>query len=141
MQLTESQIATLKSSYQMLKPHLERVAPEFYQDLFRRDPSLRELFRENLDEQGMRFMSAIGVIIQNADNPERLEHEIGLIAKGHAAMKIRPEWYHTMQEALLDTFRYALGARFTDEIHLAWRNVFEQICERMASEAADPVTG
>lgn len=134
MNLTPAQIETLKTSYGKLKPHLDDVAPEFYADLFRRDERIRALFRANPEEQGMRFMSAIGVIIHNLDNKERLDHEIDLLAQGHAAMKIRPEWYHTMQEALLDTFRYALGAQFTDEMHLAWRDVFEQICARMSGE-------
>lgn len=134
MNLTQAQIDTLKTSYEKLKPHLDDVAPEFYADLFRRDERIRALFRENLDEQGMRFMTAIGVIVRNLDNPEQLDREIDLLAEGHQAMQIRPEWYHTMQEALLDTFRYALGAQFTDEVHLAWRNAFEQICARMAGE-------
>ena len=44
-----------------------------------------------------------------------------------------------MQEALIDTFRYALGARFTQEMQLAWRSAFGQVCEAMMSRTGvDP---
>ncbi|MEM7745209.1 MAG: globin domain-containing protein [Pseudomonadota bacterium] len=141
MQFTPEQIRTLRQSYAQILPELDRVADEFYADLFRRDPRIKSLFREDISAQGMKFMTVVGVIIDNLDDPERLDIEVGKLADGHAALGIRPEWYHTMQEALLDTFRYALGNRFTDEIHLAWRKIFEEICakfdeRRAAAESA-----
>lgn len=136
MHLTESEIAIIRESYERMRPEVERVAGEFYADLFRRDPRIRALFRENLEEQGMRFMGAIRLIVDNLDNPEEMDAQIRLLAEGHAAMQIRPEMYHTMQEALLDTFRYALGAKFTDPVHLAWRSAFSQICDEMQAKRA-----
>ncbi len=135
MQLTPEQKDIIRKSHKMLLPEIDRVAGEFYADLFRRDDRIKELFRQDLSAQGMRFMSTVSVIVDNLDNPERLEHEIGLLAKGHAPMGIRPEWYHVMEEALIDTFRYALGARFSPEMQLAWRDAFGQICDAMKTEA------
>ena len=90
--------------------------------------------RGDMTDQGMRFMSAISVIVDNLDDPDTLDGEVALLAKGHANLGIRPEWYHVMEEALIDTFRYALGARFTNEMQLAWRSAFGQICEAMKAD-------
>lgn len=136
MELDAQQTDLIRSSYKMLLPEIEKVGDEFYADLFRRDPRIAELFREDIKGQGMRFMSTISVIVDNLDTPGALQREVNLLADGHAHFGIRPEWYHVMEEALIDTFRYALGARFTNEIQLAWRAAFGQICDQMKAQAA-----
>lgn len=137
MHLNPDQITAIRESLKWLMPEVERASREFYKDLFRRDPSLREMFRDDLEGQGMRFMTAISVIVDNLDNPERLDREVDLLARGHAAFQIRNMDYHTMEEALIDTFRYALGARFTRDMQLAWRSAFQQISEAMMAAGQD----
>lgn len=83
------------------------------------------------------FMSAIGVIIGNLGDPEKLVHKIDPLALRHAAMKRRHEWYHTMQKAVIDTLRHAQGAGFTDEMHLAWRDICNRI-RTLTAEARSP---
>ena len=51
------------------------------------------------------------------------------------ALPIKPDWYRQMQEALIDTFAAALGERFTNDMELAWRSAFSQICDRMMEVA------
>ena len=104
-------------------------------------PQMRQMFRDDLTGQGMKFMTTLDVIVQKLDDEDQIAEQYTGLGKSHATMRVHAADFAPMEEALIDTFRYALGARFTDEIHLAWRNAFEQICERMASEAADPVTG
>jgi len=131
MQLTENEIGIIRQSYEWITPEVERVSENFYTDLFGRVPDARPLFRDDLSEQGMRFMSAISVIVENLDDQAALGAEIEKLAAGHAAFLIKPSWFREMQESLIDTFAHALGARFTNEVELAWRSVFSQICDRM----------
>ncbi|MFK7944762.1 MAG: globin domain-containing protein [Paracoccaceae bacterium] len=139
MTLTEQEIAHIRESMRWLQSEIERVAPKFYEDLFRRDPALRAMFREDLTDQGMRFMSAIRVITDHLDAPDDLEREVALLADGHAAMSINAAAYHTMEEALIDTLRAGLGARFNREMQLAWRGAFRQIGEAMLARGGqDP---
>lgn len=136
MELTEKQIEIISDSYQRLVPEVERISDKFYEDLFGRVPEVRGLFRDNISEQGMRFMSAIGVIVENLDDPAAMDREVEKLAVGHAAFNIKPAWFREMQESLIDTFAHAMGARFTNEVELAWRSAFEQICEMMEQKAA-----
>lgn len=131
MQLTNEQIGHIRASHALLIEHAERIGDEFYRDLFNRVPEVRPLFREDLAGQGMRFMSAIHVIVDNLDNLPAMDREIEKLAQGHANLSIKPIWYRQMQEALIDTFAIALGARFTNEMELAWRSAFGQVCDRM----------
>ena len=136
MKLSNREIELIRESHARLLPEVKRVSEEFYLDLFSREPEIKELFRDDLAEQGMRFMSAIHVIVDNLDDMEAMDAEIDKLAAGHAALHIKPIWYRHMQEALIDTFAAALGERFTNEVELAWRSAFSQISERMAEKAA-----
>ncbi len=131
MELTQKQIALIRQTHEKLARSAEKIGQEFYADLFNRIPEARKLFREDLSDQGMRFMSAINVIVDNLDNLAAMQLEIDKLARGHAVMAIKPEWYRQMQEALIDTFAYAMGADFTNEAELAWRSAFTQICDQM----------
>jgi len=135
MNLTDEQIEIIRDSYKRIVPEIERVSGKFYADLFGRVPEVRPLFRDDVSEQGMRFMSAIGVIVENLDDAAAMDAEVDRLAAGHAAFQIKPAWFREMQEALIDTFAHALGARFTNEVELAWRAAFEQICDRMEQGA------
>jgi hemoglobin-like flavoprotein len=135
LKLSPREIELIRESHARLLPEAQRVSEEFYKDLFSREPEIKGLFREDLSEQGMRFMSAIHVIVDNLHDMEAMDAQIERLAAGHAALHIKPLWYRHMQEALIDTFAAALGERFTNEIELAWRSAFSQICDRMAEKA------
>ena len=139
MQLSRMEITAIRESLRWLAPEVERVSKEFYADLFRRMPELADMFGENMHAQGMRFMAAVGAIADNLDTPEALDAYVDWLAEAHAPFKLDARTYHHMQEALIDTFRYALGARFTRDMQLAWRSAFGQVAEKMMAHAGvDP---
>ena len=119
----------------LLSPEAARLSDRFYRDLFDRMPKLRAYFPDDMQSQGMRFMAAIGFLVDNLDDEERLNHRLTLLAQGHAPFKLRPDAYREMQEALIDTIAEALGAKFTNDIELAWRSAFDQICDAMIEES------
>ena len=124
MNLSEKQIALIRDSHARLMNSEKPPGHEFYHILFNRVPPMRELFRDDIHGQGMRFMSAISVIVDNLDDLPGMEAEIEKLAAGHAHLPIRREWYLQMQDALIDTFAVALGERFTSETERAWRSAF-----------------
>lgn len=139
MQLTAKQIELIRDSHRKLVEQASKIGESFYANLFSRIPESRALFREDLEGQGMRFMSAIHVIVDDLDDLPAMDAEIDKLAAGHAALPIKPAWYREMQEALIDTFAAALGASFDNEMELAWRSAFSQICDRMIEKARPAV--
>ena len=133
MHLNESERALIRDSYDLFKA--ADLSDRFYRDLFGRMPKLRGYFPEDMSGQGMRFMAAIGFVVTNLDDEAALNRHLDLLAKGHAPFKLRPDAYREMQEALIDTITEALGAKFTNDVELAWRNAFSQICDAMIAES------
>ncbi|MGD1924389.1 MAG: globin, partial [Paracoccaceae bacterium] len=86
---------------------------------------------DDLREQGMRFLAAIAFIIENLEDEAELIRRLDLLADGHAPFKLLPMDYREMQEALIDSIAEALKSKFTDDVQLAWRSAFDQICNEM----------
>jgi len=137
MHLSDKEIALIRDSYREFLPQADRVSVLFYKDLFNRAPKLRGYFSDNVSEQGMRFMAAIGFIIDNVENEERLNEKLALLAEGHAHYKLLPEDYREMQEALIDTFKHAFKADWNDDLERAWRSAFTQICDAMIARTEE----
>ncbi|MDH3669248.1 MAG: globin domain-containing protein [Paracoccaceae bacterium] len=136
MIMTEKQIALIRESRDQLTPELEETSAAFYEDLFRRAPELRALFRDDLSGQGMRFMSAVSVIADNLDDPAQLDDHVSLLAEGHAQFGIEEPAYRAMEEALIHAFANALGDQFTSEVEHAWRSAFRQVSDQMRVRGA-----
>jgi hemoglobin-like flavoprotein len=139
MQLTEQQIRDIRASHARIAPEAERISHLFYQDLFRREPRLRELFGPDLGHQGMSFMKALESIVLHLDKPQELDAVVGELAQIHAPFHIRPEHYRAMEDALIDTMAYALGERLTNPVERAWRSAFGQIGAAMISRGENYV--
>jgi hemoglobin-like flavoprotein len=127
MQLSEQQIRDIRASYARIKPEAERISHLFYEDLFRREPRLRQLFGPDLGHQPMSFMTALEAIVGHLDNPEALDALVDELGRRHAPLHIRPEAYRAMEDSLIDTMAYALGQHLTNPVERAWRSAFGQI--------------
>jgi hemoglobin-like flavoprotein len=136
MALTEKQIDLIRESHRWLMPESQRLSTTFYDDLFRRAPHLRKLFREDLAEQGMKFMTAIGMITGHLDDPRTLDARLEELGRGHAMFDLRPMDYREMEEAMIDTLAEAFKSKFSSEIEFAWRSAFGHMAARMQTAAA-----
>lgn len=105
----------------------------FYDRLFALDPSLRALFREDLEGQGMRFMSTLRTILDALGEDGGADAMLVELAQSHRRMGIRAGMFDTMGAALIDTMEELLKDRFTPELAAAWRKAYAHIAEKMVS--------
>lgn len=131
MSLDDRQIALVRESFEEMKPNLEDASVAFYERLFEIEPRLRPLFRDNIHDQGMRFMAAVGTILDQLDEPGGGTETTTRLGEGHAALGIRPGDFKPMRIALIDTFRSTLGARFTEDHAEAWGRAYDEIADAM----------
>ncbi len=131
MELASDEKALIRESYAKLVPVSSETSGIFYDNLFSVNPDLRSLFREDLQEQGMKFMSTIGVLVGLLDKPAILHERVRLLGEGHTAFGLTEEDYQNMEEALLLTLSQALRQEFSVEAQSAWRSAFQAISARM----------
>ncbi|MGF1446220.1 MAG: globin domain-containing protein [Pikeienuella sp.] len=142
MQLTDQELAIVRESFDRLrdqKAHRDPFGEIFYPKLFAKMPQARDLFRADLSEQGMRFLSTLGVIVDSLDAPAEHAEALERLAQGHAAYGVKAEHYEPMGEALREALAEWLGARYSPELDAAWAKAYDEIAARL--QAATPAPG
>lgn len=138
MPLSDDQISMIQTSFDRLRENVERQSRYFYEALFRHAPQFRAMFREDIGGQGMKFMSTLGIIIDNLHAPEAILDEYVELGRSHARLGVKAADFKPMEEALMDTLRNELGEEFTPELERAWRTAYEEFSALMIGKGEIP---
>jgi len=136
MPLSDDQLNLVRQSFDALRRSLAPSSNYFYEDLFRRAPELRELFRDDLAGQGMKFMSTLAVLVDNLHRPEVLADQYRELGALHARLGITAEMFVPMGEALLATIKEGLAELWTIEIEAAWRIAYDDMTAALIDKGA-----
>lgn len=107
----------------------------FYERLFEIDPGLRPLFRCDMREQEQRLLGAIADLVEALDTPEVFRSKLRDLGRRHAGYGVEPEHYQTVREALFWALEQCLGATFTADVRVAWRQLYDTIAGEMKRAA------
>lgn len=139
MPLTDQQLALVRTSFEALRNDPVRKSDEFYGALFAAAPGLRGLFRDDVSNQGMRFMSTLAVIVDNLHDPTALDERYANLGRGHAAMGVRAGDFEPMKTALINTLAKALGQRFDLETRIAWETAYDDFSSAIIRKGRIPL--
>ncbi len=138
MTLTATEHAMVRDSLSWLRAEFDTHSLYFYEALFRREPALRDLFREDLAGQGMKFMTTLAVIVEKLNDDDVGAAQYTGLGRQHASLGIEAAHFAPMGEALMDTLRAGLGADFTPDLEAAWRKAYAQVSDNMIRRGAVP---
>lgn len=131
--MTNKQKDLVQSSFALVAPIAETAAQLFYKRLFELDPSLRQLFRGDIEEQGRKLMQMLSVAVRGLDDPASLLPAVRALGARHEQYGVRAQDYATVGAALIWTLERGLGAAFTPEVEKAWVTVYTLVAETMQS--------
>jgi methyl-accepting chemotaxis protein len=117
-------------------PNAEVAAELFYNRLFELDPSLKPLFKGDLQEQGRKLMAMLKTAVRGLDNLDKLVPAVEGLGRRHAAYGVKPAHYDTVAQALLWTLEEGLKESFTADVKAAWITVYGVLADTMKSAAA-----
>ena len=118
--MNAKQIELVQASWKQVQPVADDAAALFYTRLFHLDPSLRPLFRGDMEEQGRKLMGMIGFAVKGLTRLDNLLPGLRALGQRHAGYGVRDEHYDTVAQALLWTLQRGLGAAFDNETKAAW---------------------
>lgn len=136
--MTDDELKQLQFSYRKLNDTAGKSPAYFYDALFHHAPELRQLFREDLEGQGMKFMTTLGVILARLNDEDAVSPQFRELGTTHASLGIVTGHFAPMEEALIDTLRHALGAEMSLELEALWRQAFKEIAEKMIERGGIP---
>jgi hemoglobin-like flavoprotein len=133
--MTPAQQTLVQASFAKVVPIADTAATLFYEDLFRRDPSLRALFKEDMAEQRQKLMATIGTAVASLDNWASIAPAVAALGERHAAYGVRTEHYDVVGRALIATLQKGLGDAFTPEVKEAWLACYATVAAEMIDGA------
>lgn len=136
MAIDAVQIDLIRQSFRSIRENLQPPSAFFYEALFRHAPDYRSMFRDDLEGQGMKFLTTLAVIVDDLDRPEALAARLDEIGRSHATLGVRAAHYVPMEEALIDTLRAQLGDALDPATEAAWRAGYREVAQRILAASA-----
>lgn len=133
--MTEQEIKTIRHSLEIMGKRSQALARMFYNRLFRLDPSLRSMFRTDIDVQAEKLMAVLAVLIGSLERFDTLRPTLRYMGSRHAEYGVRPEHYQTVGQALLGTLEEVAGTRFDAAMRVAWTKVLTLVSNEMLEGA------
>jgi hemoglobin-like flavoprotein len=138
--MTPNQITVIRETFALVATQPEAAAEAFYGRLFELDPSLRPLFRPDLEDQGRKLMQMLTAAVRLLDNPALLTPVLENLGRRHVGYGVRNDHYETVGEALLWTLNAALGEVFTADACEAWTSLYGFVAKTMQRTANEAMT-
>lgn len=135
--MTPLQIMHVRTTFAVVRPIAAAAASLFYGRLFELDPSLRPMFKRDLDEQGRMLMQVLGVAVTSLDRLDTLVPTLHDLGRRHSGYGVTDAHYATVAEALLWTLEQGLGAQFTPDVRESWTIAYGLLAAVMQQGAAD----
>ena len=136
--MTPQQISLIQASWASVIPIQDTAAGLFYQRLFVLDPSVRPMFKGDMQEQGRKLMKMLGTVVNSLTRLDELVPVAQDMAKRHVGYGVQPAHYDTVGAALLWTLETGLGSAFTDDTRYAWATAYGTLAGVMKEAAYAP---
>ena len=133
--MTPENQSLVRDSFAKIEPIAPQAAAMFYDRLFVLDPSLKQLFKSDMNEQGLMLMAMIGTVVANLGNLETIIPAAQDLGKRHATYGVQPRHYETVGAALLWTLEQGLGDAFTQPVKAAWTEAYTVLSSVMQKSA------
>jgi hemoglobin-like flavoprotein len=133
--MNSEQIMLVQTSFVLVLPIADTAAALFYQRLFELDPSLRPMFRGDIQEQGRKLMTMLKIVVNGLTRLDQLVPAVQELGRRHARYGVRDEHYDTVAAALLWTLGQGLGEAFTPEVEQAWVAAYMVLAGTMKAAA------
>jgi len=133
--MTPREKSVVRETFAQVAPSADTAAALFYGRLFELDPTLKELFKVDMREQGRKLMQMIGLAVSKLDALDELVPAVQALGRRHAGYGVKDVDYDTVGAALLWTLQQGLGPAFTPEVKSAWTTVYGLLASTMKAAA------
>ncbi|NME69779.1 globin domain-containing protein [Flammeovirga aprica] len=132
--ISSDQIKLIQETFSTIEPSALIVAKTFYDKLFELDPSLEELFSEDITPQRKKLMDMIGFLVYNLNDFDKLVGLIKALGQRHShCYGVQDSSYETAATAFLYALEDNVGNAWTMKAKTAWGNLFKLVANLMTN--------
>lgn len=133
--MTPEQVELVQRTWRAVLPVGDTAAELFYGKLLSLDPAVRELFKNDMLEQGRNLTAMISVVVGALSKPERIHLAVRQLGERHAAYGVERRHYELVGTSLIWTLEKCLGEAFTADVKAAWWATYAFLAEAMLNGA------
>ena len=126
----------IRESFDILREMAHPVVLLFYGRLFELQPSLRNLFKADIQAQAQKLVDTLAVVAEAAGDLQALSPVLRQMGRRHASYGVLPEHYDLVATALLWALGQALQENFDRETRAAWTSMLQAVSREMLAGAA-----
>lgn len=130
------QIYLIRTSFAEVQRSGNVAALVFYQRLFTLDPSLRPMFRGDIELQAEKLTDLLGTLINMLGRPEQLGAELRDMGRRHAGYGVQDAHYDTVRRALFGMLSEVIGPQWNPEMQDAWAGLYGAVETAMKAGAS-----
>ena len=133
--MNQRQIELVQQSFaraERFRPHL---IVTFYSELFALEPSVKALFKGDMELQRRKLAGMLKQVIEGLDQPAALLPAARDLAVRHVGYGVEERHYDIVGKALLRALKHELGPDFTDETRAAWISAYQWLAGEMRRAA------
>ena len=134
--MEQKTVALVQESWAKVVPIASTAGGLFYANLFEAEPSLRALFKGDMDAQATKLMQMISAAVGKLNDLDSLVPILQQLGKRHAGYGVLPGHYAIVGGSLLKTLEQGLGPSFTPATKEAWSAVYGVMAKVMTDAAA-----
>src|SRR5262245_51212061 len=139
--MTDEEKRLVRSTFAEAERIPEIVGLSFYQHLFSIDPTLRSMFKHDIQEQSKLLLATLKLAVDALDQPGEAVPALQALGRRHLQYGVKDEHYDTVGVALLWTLEHALGDDFPPTARQAWTRVYWWVATIMRQAAAAAAAG
>lgn len=128
-------ITLVQESWSKVVPIAGVAGNLFYKNLFEADPSLKKLFKGDVEQQAAKLMQMITAAVGKLHDLDTLVPILQQLGQRHTGYGVQTAHYDTVGAALLKTLEQGLGAAFTPDVKQAWAQVYGVMTSVMTAPA------
>lgn len=125
-------VRLVQESWAKVVPIADAAGKLFYANLFEADPTLKALFKGDMEQQASKLVQMISAAVGKLHQLDVLVPILEQLGQRHNGYGVKPEHYSTVGAALIKTLDQGLGPAFTPEIKSAWTSVYGVMASVMA---------
>ena len=127
-------VALLEASFAAIAPEAERLVARFYEELFKRDASIRSVHANtDMSRQKPKLLAALKLVIANVRNPDELLPALREMGQRHESYGVTPAQYSVFADVLLSVLADIVGDKWTEQEQNAWTGALTMVAETMIS--------
>ena len=129
--MNDYQKQLVQLSFRHIVPIADQFANLFYRRLFELNPSLRSLFKGDIEQQGLKLMMTLQIAVSGLQDLERIAPALQRLGREHTDYGVQPSHYTIVYDALIWALEQELGAAFSTETKQAWTLLYNRLADIM----------